>query len=353
MNTGSDKGLRAYLPGALFAALCVLGIFTLGMLFGGAESEKLSGCRGIAKSDRISMGFVRGKRRIVLRNKYAGFITKINFFDQDPVKKGDVILEYDDLPWRQAVTKKRNSVAELEKTLKLTEVELERVKLDPLPDTFRNLQERRMAAESKLVRLTHEDQVYEKLHESHSVSDLAWREKHQEYLAAQAAYDELTNNQKKLEGGLSNLYVQKVQQDVDRLKTQIADGKEELAELLEEQKYYRITAPRDGTCITHSDTVWEYDTAGSAVAEVHAGPGKLVYAAVEEEQLPRITNGHRYRFRSNDYDCDEKGFAEIEAYDVTKEHNSRGDKCYHLVRFHVVKEPVPLRFDSVGQIEPL
>ncbi len=303
------------------------------------------------KVSAIGMGYVRGSSRVILRNKNAGFVTKVNFYDQDKVRKGDVILEYDDLPWREAVTDKRNNVAELEKTLKQTEVELARVMLDPVPDAFRNLEERRTAAKSKLLRLSHEDQVYQKLKENHSVSDLAQREKHQELLAAKAEYDELVNNQKKLEEGLSELYVQKVQREVERLKTLIEDEKEELVLLQEEQKYYRIVAPWDGICITHSDTVHGYNAAGTAAAEVHAGAGKYVYAYVEEDLLGHVTRGRHYRFRSADYDCDEKGFAELELFDATKEHNSRGNKCYHLVKFRVVKEAVPLRIDSIGQIE--
>lgn len=48
-------------------------------------------------------GFVRGIGQVTLRNKYAGFVSKVNFFSQDRVKKGDVILEYDDLDLRQEI----------------------------------------------------------------------------------------------------------------------------------------------------------------------------------------------------------------------------------------------------------
>ena len=41
------------------------------------------------------VGYVRGRSQRTLKNKYAGFVAKVNVYSHRRVKKGDVILEYD------------------------------------------------------------------------------------------------------------------------------------------------------------------------------------------------------------------------------------------------------------------
>ncbi len=59
------------------------------------------------------IGFVRGIGQITLKNKFAGFVSKVNFFSQNRVKKGDIILEYDDLELRAKITEAQHEIAEL------------------------------------------------------------------------------------------------------------------------------------------------------------------------------------------------------------------------------------------------
>ena len=111
-------------------------------------------------------------------------------------------------------------------------------------------------------------------------------------------------------------------------------------------------------CITNSDTVHAYDAAGTEAVEIHRVTpndqfplGKRVYAYFDEDDLPCVIEGVPCRFRSNQYDCDSKGFATLVPYQVKKQRTSYGDKVLHLVKFRVVKETVPLRIDSTGAVE--
>ena len=110
-------------------------------------------------------------------------------------------------------------------------------------------------------------------------------------------------------------------------------------------------APADGLCITNSDMVFGYYAAGTEAVEIHVDDRKLVYAYFDEAVLPHIIEGKPCRFRSNVYDGDKKGFATVVPYQIKKEKLSYGDMTLHLVKFRVVKEPVPLRIDSMGSVE--
>lgn len=144
------------------------------LLLGGAAVRCLSSDGEKAgEGERIirGSGFVRGIGQVTLRNKYAGFVSKVNFFSQDRVKKGDVILEYDDLDLRIEIEELSNQVAELTETVALKKLELQRTRLDPLPSDYRYAEWKLNAARVRKERLEHELNVFNRLYRSQSVSD--------------------------------------------------------------------------------------------------------------------------------------------------------------------------------------
>ena len=224
--------------------------------------------RDAAKKDAASekrivrgMGFVRGRRKVVLRNKFAGFVTKVNFYSQAVVKPGDVIIEYDDLDGRTAVEKLENSVAEQKKNLELKEIELELKKLDPLPSEYRKTLWKLSAAKKRLERHSHELDVYKKLHQSKSISELRLREKEQEVKDAEAELKGYSDDLEKLQGGMAGTYVQEAEKEVEAAKVRLANLERELELAREQLKYYKIVSPYEGICITNSDTVYAYNAA--------------------------------------------------------------------------------------------
>ena len=319
-----------------------------------------SDAQSAAAATRIVRGFgyVRGRSNTVLRNKFAGFVSKVNVYSQTMVKQGDVIIEYDDLDARTAIEKLENSVAEQKKTLSLKRTELELKKLDPLPSDYRKTQWKLAAAKKRLERLNHELEVYKRLHNSKSISELALREKAQEVKDAEAEQLGYSDDLERLKGGLAEINIRYAENNVEAAELRLKDLERELELAKEQLKYYKIVAPYDGMCITNSDTVHAYNAAGTEAVEVHritpdklCPLGKRVYAYFDEDDLKYVLEGVPCRFRSNQYDCDKHGFATLLPYQVKKQRTSYGDKVLHLVKFRVIKETVPLRIDSTGNAE--
>ncbi|MBQ6472409.1 MAG: hypothetical protein IJJ33_10525 [Victivallales bacterium] len=299
-----------------------------------------------------AVGFVRGKGRTVLRNKYSGFVSKVNFYSHAKVKAGDVILEFDDLEWRTKVEAARNKITELEEQLKLKRLQCKLTQINPLPADFRNINWKVRQAHELMERLGKDVAAYEELQKHEVISDFTYREKLQAFEDAKSSYESKMRDRDIVKQGMADIYVQIANQEVASMETQLASRRRELALLEEDGKYYRIVAPYDGVTITNADTVHGYYTAGTSAAAVHRGDSKLVYAYFEEEDMPYIHEGQNARFRSNQYDSDKEGFAELKVKEVKSASRSTwGDGCYFLVKFQVMTEPVPLRLESSGVVE--
>ena len=296
------------------------------------------------------VGYVRGRSRTILKNKYAGFVSKVNFYSHRRVKKGDTILEYDDLPLRTSIEKIEHSIAEQQKVLDQKKLKLELTRLDPLPSEYRNLYWKLKIAQENFERSAHEFNVYRRLHNSKIVTDLAYREKKEAFKNSEAEVKKMDSDMKILQKGLADYYIKSAEMAVLEAEIKLKDLKEELARLQEERKYYKITAPYDGLCITNSDVVHGYDTAGTNAAEVHRDDRKLIYSMCPEKFIHLVKEGEKYPFISNQY-ADPKLEFELLCFEVKRTQYSYGDECYYLVKFRLVKEPRPLRINSVGTIE--
>lgn len=296
-------------------------------------------------------GFVRGRSMLTLKNKYAGFVSKINVYSQQRVKKGDVILEYDDLALQTSIKKLEYAIREQEIFLERKKLNQQLTRLDPLPSEYRNLYWKRKIAQENLERVSNEFDVYEQLHDSKIVTDLAYREKKEALMTAEAEVKKMDNDMKIIKEGLADLYVKSAEAEVMEAETKLKNLRQELVMLKEEQKYYRITAPCDGLCITNSDTVGQYDAAGTAAAEVHRDDAKLVYAYCPESSIRYVREGGTYRFISNQHPDEkpDKGF-ELHCFEIKKTRYMYGDESYFLVKLKVVKEPQPLRIGSIGTL---
>lgn len=307
-----------------------------------AESEQ--------KKTITALGRVRGRSQMTLRNKYAGFVSKVNYYSQRRVKKGDVILEYDDLELQKAIKKVEHSIAEQQKLLARKKHSLYLTRLDPLPSEYRNLYWKQKKAVENLEKAAHEYDVYQRLHGSKIVTDLAFREKKEAFKKSEAEVKQIDNDMRILKKGLADLYVKMAEMEVEEAEIRLRNLQDELVLLRSEQKYYRITAPYDGLCITNSDTVHGYNSAGTNAAEVHRDDRKLIYAYFQDQDICHVREGMTARFISNQYPDDKQG-AELRAFKVESSRTIYGNNIFFLVEFHVVKEPYPLRIGSLGTVE--
>ena len=297
------------------------------------------------------VGYVRGRSKTTLKNKYSGYVTKVHYYSQSRVKKGDVILEYDDWELRSKIAKKEKEIAKQRVTLELKEIALKMAKINPLPSEWRNLASKHKAAAESVRRFNHELEVYRKLYSNKAISDLALREKREAQADREADLACLDNDMRIVSQGLAGLYLLKAENELAEARAALEVMLAELASLEEERKYYKIVAPYDGLCITDSDTIGGYYTAGTAAAAVHKDAKKRIYAMIRVEDLPYAKEGTVYRFRSNQYGYKSDLLFEVRLYKIDRSRQVYGDGSFFQCKFDVVTEPQPLRIDSIGTIE--
>ena len=303
------------------------------------------------QNDKIyGFGYVRGRSQTTLKNKYAGFVKKVHYYNYAKVKKGDVILEYDDLDIRTDIQKLEHKITEQQKTVELKKIALAMTVIDPLPSQYRNLQLKRQSAQATLDRTAHEHEVYRRLSKNKIVADLTYREKMENFKSSQAELKQLEQDMKLLNKGLTDLYIKKAELELADAETKLKDLKEELSLLKEELKYYKIVAPYDGMVITNSDTVHGYDAVGTSAAAVHRIDRKYVYSYFTVEDVRHIHVGDKMKFISHDKTRDKQG-AILQVFDIATGRTTYGDKTYFTVKCKVIEDPHDLLIDTIGTVE--
>ena len=287
-----------------------------------------------AKKEIIGFGYIRGSSQYALKNKYASFVSKVHVYAYNRVKKGDCILEYDDYDLRVKIADTENDIAALKKEIALQETKLALVKLDPLPSDYRNINWKTSRAKELMERTENEWMVYRRLYRNKSVSDLDMRSKKQAFHDAQAAYQITVSDREKVGKGLSKLYVQQAEQQLDLLKTKLAGLERDLELLNEQRKYYKIIAPHDGLIRTHSDTVGAWNAAATEAACLHKEAHYKLYCYFAEEDMPYIKDGMTARFFSHD----NGKWYEAKSFELTRSRTAVGDGIFHLVKFRVTSD---------------
>ena len=298
-------------------------------------------------------GFVRGSSQYTLKNKYAAFVKKVHIYSHRMVKKGDLILEYDDFDIRRRIVEKENEITLQKKKIESLIISLAKTKLDPLPSDYRNVSFKRMAAMERYKRLHHELKVYRKLASKNIVSDLALREKLQDVKDAQADVESYARDSRIIASGLANFNISLAQKELELARIQLDNLQKDLALLKEEHSYYQIRANRDGYVITHSDTVGAWNAAATSAAEVHICKNgrKLIYTYFDERDIYHLKEGTKYRFRSSQYDVKKHGYAYATVYEIKKNHSTYGDRSLYLVKCRLESSPVELKINSTGSLE--
>lgn len=323
-----------------------------------ACKEKTMQCSKTEPENEVicGYGFIRGSSRTTLYNKYGAYVSKVHYYSNARVKKGDCILEYDDFDLRKKIVSQTNSIANLRREIRIMENQFQLTRLNPLPSDYRNTSWKTKKAKELLDRTENEFRTYERLFKSQSVSELDLRSKKQAFLDALASYKIALSDQEKVNRGLTALYIKASELELAALKTKLAGAEKELELLHEERKFYKITTPYDGIIVTNSDTVHIWDDPGTAAAVIHRSTkGFYIYSYFEEKDLIHIPDGTPARFFSND----SGKWYDLKSFEITRTRTTSGDKVFHLVKFKVLSPVEPdlrkqgkgIRMDGNGIVE--
>ena len=336
--------MKNIIAAVIIAAAIVTSVF----IIVNSNGKNCSGAK--AKPDKVyGFGYVRGRSKTTLKNKYAGFVSKVHHYSYVNVKKGDVIIEYDDHTIRTSIQKLENSIAEQQKTVALKKINLAMTRIDPLPSQYRNLKFKYQSAQATLDRSAHEHKVYQRLSKNKVVADLTYREKMENFKNSQSNLRQLEEDLRLINKGLSDLYISQAETELANAELKLKNMQQELVLLKEEHKYYKLTAPYDSMTVTNSDTVHGYDAAGTSAVEVHRIDRKYVYSYFTPEDVRYIHVGDKLKFISHDKPRDKQG-AVLQVFDIATGRTTYGDKVYFTVKCRVIEDPHNLLIDTIGTL---
>lgn len=328
------------------AAIIAFTIAALGIILVNTNQKIYLEAKNSPPKVVYGFGYVRGTSQYSLKNKYAGYVSKVNAKDYQNVKKGDVLIEYDDLNIRTDIKLLEHSIAEQQKTVELKKIHLAMVKIDPLPSQYRNLKFKYQSAQATLDRSAHEHKVYQKLSRNKVVADLTYREKMEAFKNSQSNLRQLEEDLQLINKGLTDLYIKEAELELADAELKLKNMQEKLALLKEELKYYKIVAPRDGIAMINSDTVGGYDAVGTSAAAVHVAKKKYVYSYFTVEDVKHLHVGDKLQVISHDTPRDKQGTV-VQIFDINTGRTTYGDKVYFLVKCKFVEDPQDLKIDTV------
>lgn len=217
----------------------------------------------------------------VIAPKVAGFVSKLNVVDNQPVHAGDLLLKLDDRDYVAALAKaeaavemRKSALTNLDATRRLQEAVVSQAQASIA------------ATDAEIVR-THDDQVrFSGLLNSRAVSVQEFQKADADYKKAIAAgeksHAELIAAQRQLEV----VDTRKLQ---EQAALQQANAERDLAQLNE--NYTELRAPIDGIVGNRSAQVGGYATVGAQLISLVPVHGLWVDANFKESQLARIRPG--------------------------------------------------------------
>lgn len=217
----------------------------------------------------------------VIAPKVAGFVSKLNVVDNQPVHAGDLLLKLDDRDYVAALAKaeaavemRKSALTNLDATRRLQEAVVSQAQASIA------------ATDAEIVR-THDDQVrFSGLLNSRAVSVQEFQKADADYKKAIAAgeksHAELIAAQRQLEV----VDTRKLQ---EQAALQQAIAERDLAQLNE--NYTELRAPIDGIVGNRSAQVGGYATVGAQLISLVPVHGLWVDANFKESQLARIRPG--------------------------------------------------------------
>jgi membrane fusion protein (multidrug efflux system) len=225
-------------------------------------------------------------RAVSIAPRVAGQVVALDVNDNEPLKKGQVIIQLDPRDYQAAVDKAAGTLLQEQGQLSQAEISLEKAKT-----TFpANLLEAQGNLEQAQANLLNAQQNYRR---QHKVSLAATTE--QQVDQANAGVGQAEGQLKQAQGQLQ--VAQLVQQNIDQaaaqvtqLQGQVKNGEAQLEQAKLNLSYTTVRAPQDGWVTQRNVEVGYYLSAGQSIMDLVV-PEVWVTANFKETQLARMRPG--------------------------------------------------------------
>ncbi len=263
-----------------------------------------------------SAGIVRPAEEVRLHSLLDGVVLEVTVEDGDQVSEGDVLVRIDDAYYLEQLSRQEDDLALKKADLAVAEQELARLRVAPLPESYRfseldveRAQARLDAAQDSLDRqVTASDKgvtsgqalADAKAQVALARVDLAMAQRRQELVAA----------------GLAQAILKETEAGVARTRTEVAIMEEQASRSRQLLSRYTITAPKDGLVVRREKLAGESVSRGELVLVLTPDEKRRVFFHVPERDVVKVVPGQKVRIYSQQYPYRQYGVTQGEVYKV-------------------------------------
>jgi len=263
-----------------------------------------------------AFGTVRPLVEVRVHSMLDGVILDVAVDDGDRVSAGDLLLELDDAAYREQVLGQEEAVALKKADLMVAERELERLRVAPLPESYRFTELEVERAQARL------EAAQERLSRQESASDKGLTSG-QELADARAqvalARVEVAMAQRRqqlVEAGLGNAILREAEARVARIRTELELMERPLERARELLSRCRITAPQDGLVVRAGKLPGESVSRGELLMVLTPNDERRIFFRVPERDIVKVKPDQEVRLYSQLYPYRQYGVAEGTVYRV-------------------------------------
>jgi membrane fusion protein (multidrug efflux system) len=265
---------RVIIPTSIMGVLVILGIIAFINSFSYQSTDD---------------AFVEG-RLISVAPKVAGHIVKMNFNDNDVVKKGDLLLEIDAKDYQNRVNELEGTLKEAIANTEVSGSDIEKSEAN-LAQAGKNLE----SSKSKLNFAQKDFNRYTKLRADGLCTKQEYDMAKTKLEVEQANYKEAKDREFAMNAALKSAEAKNQASDanIEKISAQLEQAKLNLS-------YTKIYAPQDGTISSRNVEVGNYVQVGQALTSI-VSPEVWVIANYKETQLTKMKKGQTVEIKVDTY----------------------------------------------------
>ena len=319
--------------------ILVLGIGMVSVMIFGTMEDQVKG-----------VGTVAGIREYNLKSLVSAKTVKILHREGEFVKRGEMLLKFDDRNQRDNITVIKNEIKELSHQIHAKQKELELLKKDPLPAYYRHTKLQLDEAKEKLARTEKEYQVYDQLYKQKVVTRREHLRVEMDFLSSRMAVQRLEKDWNKLQDGMAKIILSQSEEELQLLTQKLKSKQDELKMAERRLEDYIMVAPDAGILTDIPPRAGGYYEKGETVVKFAANQNKKITGLIDEKQIYKVEPGQKVRIYAKQYNYLDYGYFEgkvAAVYQLPVEINKVN---YYPVKIVLVGERFPLRFGSSCEI---
>jgi HlyD family secretion protein len=297
---------------------------------------------------------LEGIREYHINAKFDGKISKITKKDGDPVKAGELLIQFDSRELEDRIFMTQNDILELEANVAIKENALNILRKNPLPEYYRHTRIKLEEARSRTKLSKQKLDINTKLFRQKVISRREYQEVEMAYLRDHASLQKLEKDLEQLNSGLAKKIINKAEKELKLLKIRLKSKNHKLNLEKKHLEDFRITAPETGVISFCPQKTGDFVKAGKPVINLSVINDKKFVAMIDEKQMYKVKLGQDVRIFSMLYNYFEYGCFYGKVIKIRQLPEKINNKYYYPVEIILNKDKsanLELRLGSSAKVE--